>query len=267
VSDEETIQSWTTLLQHAGVAEAAGEPLDVQALAAELGVVEVAARATLERLEATGLVLSRLTEHGPPMLLRAGRQFLHARGKASWEVLHFLPNVIDDLHAREALLVAGSVLVDEFRYQLLRGTHAEHASELVPPAFAEAVDEVLAVDLFAAAVALLARLSAGEPAGCVAEEILAVRLIEDAAGRLQSRAASGELTEEEAAAAIGELNGLFELFQDDDVLKMFDMEEPADAALAEHDPVHQQLGVADHRVENWFRPFAGTMPTGYLNSD
>lgn len=45
------------------------------------------------------------------------------------------------------------------------------------------------------------------------------------------------------------------------------MEEPADAALAEHDPVNQQLGVADQRVESWFRPFGGTLPTGYLNSD
>ena len=45
---------------------------------------------------------------------------------------------------------------------------------------------------------------------------------------------------------------------------MFDMVEPADAALAGHDPLNQQLGVADQRVESWFDPFAWTSPTGYL---
>lgn len=150
----------------------------------------------VDQLEVASLLLSGRDEHGTPLLLATGRQFLNVGGEVPWDVLHFLPSVVDDLHAREALLFAGSVLVDEFRHQLLGATHVEHAAELVPPGFAEAVDEALAVDLFAAAIALLARLSAGEPASCVAEEILAVRLIEEAAGRLESRAASGELTEE-----------------------------------------------------------------------
>jgi hypothetical protein len=45
---------------------------------------------------------------------------------------------------------------------------------------------------------------------------------------------------------------------------MFEMAEPADAALAGRDPISQQLGVADQRVQSWFRPFGGTAPTGYL---
>ena len=42
------------------------------------------------------------------------------------------------------------------------------------------------------------------------------------------------------------------------------MAEPADAALAGHDAISQQLGVADQRVESWFHAFGGTAPTGYL---
>lgn len=218
------------------------------------------------QLGAAGLLLSGLDERGTPMLLAAGRQFLDARGQVPWEVLHFLPSVVDDPHAREALLFAGVVLVDEFRYQLLNDGGVKHAAELVQPALAAAVDEALALHLFAAAVALMVRLSDAPPAGCVAEEIIAVRLIEQADGRLEGRADEGELIAEQVSAASGELHGVFELIQDDDVLNMFEMVEPARAALAEHDSV-QQLGVADQRVENWFTPFGGTVPTGYISAD
>jgi hypothetical protein len=82
----------------------------------------------------------------------------------------------------------------------------------------------------------MARLSEGAPAGCLAEEILAVTLMEEAEGWLESRSDEGMLTAEEEATATAELRGLFELFEDDDVLDMFDMHEPADAAMAGHDP-------------------------------
>jgi hypothetical protein len=58
--------------------------------------------------------------------------------------------------------------------------------------------------------------------------------------------------------------GLFELFEDDDVLDLFDMAEPADAAMAGHDPINRQLGVVDQRLEAWFDPFGSAAPTGYL---
>jgi hypothetical protein len=48
----------------------------------------------------------------------------------------------------------------------------------------------------------------------------------------------------------------FELFEDDDVLNMFDMTEPADAALAGHDPINHQLGVADQRSSPGSTPLA-----------
>lgn len=101
--------------------------------------------------------------------------------------------------------------------------------------------------------------------GCVAEEILAVGLIEGAKSQLEIRADRGELTETEAtAAATAATSGLFELFEDDDVLYLFDMREPADAAIAGQSSVNREAGIADQRLESWFEPFTWTIPTGYL---
>ena len=91
---------------------------------------------------------------------------------------------------------------------------------------------------------------------------MAVGLIEEARGWLELRRETGELDDDAARAASEELGGLFELLEDDDVLNMFDMVEPADAALAGHDPLNQQLGVADQRVESWFDAFAWASPRG-----
>jgi hypothetical protein len=78
------------------------------------------------------------------------------------------------------------------------------------------------------------------------------------------RREEGELDDAEKRATSDELRGLFELFEDDDVLDMFEMAEPADAALAGHDPNNQKLDVADQRVESWLHAFGGTAPTSYL---
>jgi len=268
MSDEETTRMRMALLQAAGVAQAADEQFDLVALAEHLDTSEPLVRTEVERLERAGLLVSGVEEAQPPLLLSAGRQYLACGGDISWEVLDFLPRVIDDLHSREALLDGGGVLVDEFRSQLLHGDAVNYAAgQLVPPAFAEAVDQALALNLFAASVALMARLSSGMPAGCVAEEIIAVRLIEEATDRLELRCDDGQLTAREASAAIDELRGLFELFQDDDVLAMFSMREPADAALAGHDPISRMTGIADQRIESWFKPFGGTIATGYITGD
>jgi hypothetical protein len=200
-----------------------------------------------------------------PILLAAGRQFLKREGAVRYWDLRFLPRTIDDLHARHALRWAGTAVIEEFRLQLLGGHRARYAAdELVPPAFAAAVDERLALDLFAAGVSLLARLSSGEPAGCVAEEIMGVAMINAAQLYIEERESAGELTGAEAFAAAEALDGLFELFQDADVLRLFEMDEPADAALAQEDPVVRRLGVADQRVESWFLPFGWTVPIGHL---
>jgi hypothetical protein len=158
-------------------------------------------------------------------------------------------------------------LVDEFRFAINNGHGAEHAAEIVPPAFAEAVDDRMALELFAAVVALMARLSAGVPAGCVAEEILAVRLMDQGEVWLEMRVEKGELSKGDAERAAGEFRSLFELFQDDDVLNLFEMSEPADAALAGQSEINYQMGVADQRLESWFKPFGWSPTTGYLSDD
>jgi len=252
------------LLEVVGVTAAAGEPLDVGNLAPELKASVSSLREEIEHLEGVGLLFSGLDEGLPPMLRDAGRQFLKRGGDVPNEVLRFLPRFIDDLYGREAILHAGTMLVDEFRHQLLNGDAVDHAAHLVPSAFAEAVDERLALDLFAATVALMVRLSDEKPAGCVAEEIMAVGLLDDARAWLEARHERRELTDVEQASAAGSLSGLFELFEDDDVLDMFEMREPSDAALAEHDPLNRQLGVVDQRLESWFKPFGWAAPTGYI---
>lgn len=79
------------------------------------------------------------------------------------------------------------------------------------------------------------------------------------------RAELGELTADEAeAAAEAAKGGLFELFEDDDVLDLFGMEEPSDAAVAGHSRIRREMGVVDQRIESWFEPFGWTIPTGYI---
>lgn len=267
MDEHETVEQLLELLKFAGVAQAAEELLDLKQIAQERGVSERAIRQQIEHLENAGLLFGVLEEEEqePPILCDAGRQYLSRRGDVPRTVLRFLPREVDDLNARDALLVAGTILVDEFRYHLLRGRAIEYAEGLVPPAFEQALTERLAIDLFAAAVALMARLSDGRPAGCVAEEIVAVGLIEEAKVHLERRRDNGELTEAEAdSAATAATSGLFELFEDDDVLDLFEMSEPGDAAVAGHSSINREAGIADQRVESWFAPFTWTIPTGYL---
>lgn len=264
IGDEQDLERFQRELEVIGMLHAAERSLDLDDLAAEFDISVPQLRMDLERLQSAGLCLAGLDGEHTPLLVNAGRQFLARRGQVDADVVGFLAGQIDNLDTREAFLGAGAVMVDEFRAAILDGHGIEHAQELVPPAFAQAVDERLALDLYAAAVALMARLSADEPAGCVAEEILAVALIEEAKVWLEMKADRGELGAGDRHAAMNELRAVFELFQDDDVLNMFEMSEPADAAIAGHSHLNQQLGVADQRVQAWFDPFGWTPATGYL---
>jgi hypothetical protein len=236
----------------------------VDALASDLNVSPPRMAEALSFVESTGLAdlggegLAAAVQH-------AGRQYLAARGEIEPSVLEFLPKYIDDLNARRALISAGTVLVDEYRMALLGGRGIEFAQNLVPDAFEPAVTEFLALQLYAAAVALLVRLSDGQPAGCVAEEIIAVELMGRAESWIEMEMETGRITYEEAEHATPMLRRLFELFEDDDVLDLFDMEEPADAALAGQSWRNQQAGVADQRIQAWFQPFSWTIATGYLS--
>lgn len=257
------------VLKAVGMAAAREERIEIDELARELDRSAASLGMLCDQIEHAGLALFAPAEDpdASPILMRAGQQYLAMKGRVDLDALFFLPRLVDDLHARRALIHAGTVLVDEFRSALVEGQGVEHAAELVPPAFAEAVDEWLAIDLFAAAVALMARLSCGDPAGCLAEEVLAVGLLDQAEGRLEMQQEAGELDQAHLRAAKEELRGVFELFQDDDVLDMFEMAEPADAAMAGHSSINQQMGVADQRLEAWFRPFGGVVDTGHLSRE
>jgi hypothetical protein len=235
------------------------KPIDFAGIAVELGFPPGAVGAAMDELRRAGLFESPApgTQGEAPTLTHAGEQFLAMRGDIDHDTLFFLPDVIDDLHARSALIAAGAELVTRFRRALLDGAEVDHARALVPPAFAEAVTARLAYDLFASAVALMARLSAGDPPGCIAEEILAVRLLEIAEARLEQDVEAGSLGAEAADTAGKAARGLFELFEDDHVLGLFEMHEPSDAAASGKG--------ADQRLETWFRPFGGTAATGYLD--
>lgn len=247
-----------TYLEAVGMAQASGERVDLRLVAEEAGVSLEEVEDAAEHADGFGFVLGEDVE--VPVLTSAGRQFLRLAFPLPRAVLTFLSDTIDDLHGRHALLVAGGLLIDDFRTAVLRGKAVEHARELVPPAFAPAIDERRALDLFAAANALLARLSSDHPAGCVAEEVLAVALIEEAQAVLEAKSDTEELDADTASTAAAELQGLFSLFQDDDTLALWDMAEPSDAVIASG-----ELGVVDQRVEAWFTPFGWTAPTGYLD--
>jgi hypothetical protein len=252
------------VLRAVAVSAAAREALDPLAVATELGSSPDAVAEDLRWLDAAGLIRHGDEEQGHvPLLLHAGHQYLAARGDVGDDVLFYLSSVIDDLHARAALASAATELTDEFREAVTNGQATSVAHRLMPSAFAGALDESLAINLFAATVTLTCRLGLQAAAGCLAEEIVAVELLTIGRGELDAQLGSGLLSADEAAHARDELRGLFELFEDDDVLDLFDMSEPADAALAGHDPVNQQMGKVDQRIEAWFRPFGGVNPNGY----
>jgi hypothetical protein len=260
-----TYEEGAPVLQALAIAQAAEEVVDVARLGEELDLPESVVRERVGALEDWGLVLAGAEEGLPPVVRRAGRQYLALRGSLDSCALGFLPQVIDDLHARRALLDAGGIVVDEFRQAILEGAGVAHARDLVPDAFGPAITERIAVDLFAASVALVTRLSGDESAGCVAEEIIAVALLDEARVWLQGEVGRGRLAAGTAREAAEGLNGLFELFQDDDVLELFEMRELADAAVASQSRRNRQLGVVDQRIEAWFRPFGWTTATGYLS--
>lgn len=242
----------------------AGEVLDIQSLAQQLGAPASDVRNALEDLEEVRLLCSGLDEGLVPILPRAGKQFVERKGHVPREVLRFLPRFVDDLYAREALVHGGTVLVGEFREHVLLGNAVDHAVELVPPAFAAAVSERVALDLFAATVALTARLSDEKPAGCLAEEIMAVELLKQAERWLEGRCERQQLSHSEAETAARELGGLFELFEGDDVLALFALAEPAEARAERLDPSSRELTVLERRLASWFEPFGWTIPTGYM---
>jgi hypothetical protein len=220
--------------------EVGGEALSAQALerlAAQSGTTAFELRAACAYAQSAGLV--RLAARRAPWRLTcAGGQYLERAGAVDPALLAFLPQTVDDLNARAALRAGGVRMIDDFRQALLDGHARRHAATLVPDPVPGALTERQALDLFAAAVALMARLEAEQPPACVAEELLAARLVANAGAQLDEDVGGGRLSSSDAAAARAEFASL------DDFM-------PADANL--HGP-----------VEDWFEPFRDTSAAGYL---
>jgi hypothetical protein len=202
-----------------------------------------------------------------PWVSTAGRQFISHGDKFSDDDLRFA-YAVDDLLARRALRIGGNEIILGFRDNLLAELGQDEdflipwAKALVPPAFKLAVDRPLALQLYSAAVALMSNLSRCMPAGSVAEEIFAVQMIPEAENYLDLRL-EDRFTQLEAEKAKASLNGIFDLFGDSDVMFLFRMEEPADAAVASQSETSSAMGVADQRIEAWFDPFWDAARSGY----
>jgi hypothetical protein len=181
------------VLRRVVAAEAAGEQIDdaaIQTLASELEAHPTEVEQACHFAAVKGLAWLG-EEDLSASIRRAGEQYLALEGKVDRAVLSFLPTYVEDLNARRALICAGTVLLDEYQGALLKGRGIDFAQGLVPDAFEPVVTEGLALQFYAAAVALLVRLSGEEPTGCVAEEIVAVRLMQEAEAWLDMEVVHG----------------------------------------------------------------------------
>jgi hypothetical protein len=194
-------------------------------------------RAICAYAQSAGL-LHMSVRDAPWRLTRAGRQYLGRGGDVDAALLAFLPQTVDDLNARGALMRGSVVLVSQFRSALLDGRARPYAAQLVPRAFRSAVDDPIALDLYAAAVGLIARLEAEQPPACMAEQLLAPHLVAHAGAKLADDVARGTISDEDAAAAQAEFRSLSKLIP--------------------------SRGRPRLPVESWFRPFPGAAATAYV---
>lgn len=217
----------------------AGEALTPEALdrlAGECGTTPFEMRAVSAYAQGAGLL--RMSARGAPWrLTRAGCQFLGRGGGVDHSLLAFLPQTIDDLNARSALMRGGAALIGQFRLALLDGRVRHHAAKLVPSAFRGVIDEPVALDLFAAAIALTARLEAEQPPACMAEQMLVAHLVAHAEADLDDAVGNGTLSREDATAARAEFRSLARLIP--------------------------SRGRPQASMEEWFSPFPGAPAAAY----
>jgi hypothetical protein len=236
------------LLALVGMAEATDRRLELEEIGHELKLSLGVVQARLLELEEAGLIRSMTGT--APRLVTAGRQYLRRRGEVEPELLGFLPKLIEDLEARRALLEAGAELVDEFRLAVHCRSEAVYVRQLLPACSAERLDRGLAINLFAAAISLLSRLSCAARPACLAEEMIALALLEQARIKLEAELVAGVLDSEQCLDAQRSLSSLFDLFEDDQALRLWSPEGLDQTART--DPA------------SWFEPYSQVPRTGYL---
>lgn len=238
-------------------ADASGAPVDVAAFPRVEG--KFSTSEILTAIHDAGFAICDVEDEPdlPPMLLRGGRQYLQLKGEVDPDVVRYLSKFIDDLDARELLRDAGEWVREELSFAVRMGWGRDVLRDrFIPPRFKmEATDE-LAARFLDAATSLQTRLSNSQPAGCMAEEILAVRQMERAEFYFDSMVADGECSAEAAAAGKDALQGIFDLFDDDDVLGLFVLPEAIPAELRGE----QEIGHYENEIESWFEPFYEDSP-------
>jgi hypothetical protein len=123
---------------------------------------------------------------------------------------------------------------------------------LFPRAIRAALTPLVVEKMRAAAIVVgwkLAQPEEAMPPGCLGEELALEMVRREAIDWLEMA--------EAPQASIDATRGVYEICEDDDVLDLFAMEEPSDAALARFNPINIQAGKADMRVAHWFDPFYG----------
>lgn len=239
------------------VAEDRGAALRVSAALADAALAEADIDAG-----PVSLAISAIDEHGEPDAEHGlepsasdGNAFVivepdehYARG---W--------CVDDPLAQGALKRAAMQVLeelDEALHEVQHGTQVgdtDFVQDYLPAGFIPAYDERF-LECFRICLVLVGYKLAQEPAirpGCLAEE-LALEVIRRLAADLLEDSDTDE-------PSIHALRGVFEICEDDDVLDLYDMAEPADAAVHGHNEITRQMGKADMRVEAWFDPmWSGT---------
>lgn len=245
------------VLNYLAEADTSSPPVDVAAVPRAGG--RFSTSEVLAAIHGAGLAICDAEDEPdlPPKLLRSGRQYLQLRGEVDPDVVRYLPQFIDDLDARELLRDAGEWVREELSFAVRMGWGRDVLRDrFIPPRFKmEATDE-LAVRFLDAATSLQTRLSNGQPAGCMAEEILAVRQMERAEFYFDSMVADGECSAEDAAVGKDALEGIFDLFDDDDALGLVGLPEAIPAAVLGE----TEIGHDEKEVESWFEPFYEDSP-------
>jgi hypothetical protein len=228
----------------------------VDALAQEFRIKHVKAEELIRLWRRWGLC--NIDEDDATIYLSpTAQQFVDQPEQFDNNVLEFLPFYVDDLWGRRSLLFGGLTLIDAFREDLVKNKEPEEMVwilNMLPDAFHPCLDRRLAVDLLAAASSLMTNLSRGLPAASLAEEICAVELISQAESFLELLEEEERIDRAQRLKAKPEFNGLFELFEDDDVLALWDIP-----------TIPGQQGQLRRMADDWFRPFGGVIATGYLS--
>ena len=166
--------------------------------------------------------------------------------------------LIDDPLAQGALKHGSITILDRLAEALaeVMGPHPDQGDfgplGIFPAAIRPALTPLLVEKVQAAAVIVGWKLAQpGKPIrpGCVAEELALELIRQEAIAVLEVIGAPQE--------SIEATRKVYDVCEDDDILGLFKMNDPAEVAAAISDPANSALAKADMRIPEWFMPFYG----------